>query len=119
MLKISTNLKISYSFSFIIIINVVVSEPDIFFWIPESTAKIATINTNDISILLVGGVSTALVSGNPIFVNGPRSKLRNPSHCIVFENVSVIILYNLKINLSKCYKNLEIVYLLAIIYVKY
>ena len=54
------------------IINVVVPEPIIFWWIPASVADAATVNTNGIKTLSAKGLSTFPVKGNPVFIKDPK-----------------------------------------------
>ena len=62
------------------IINVVIPDPKIFFWITSSVAAVA-VNPNGIKTLLVDGLSVFSDKGNPIFSNGPKSVPKNPPDC--------------------------------------
>ena len=69
-------------------INVVVPDPKISFWVDSSTADITAANPNDISKILADGLSTLTlpIKGKPVFSNGLRSLLRNPSDCSILES---------------------------------
>ena len=58
------------------IIKVVVQETIFFFCIPASAADAAA--ANGISTLLANGLFTFLITGDPVFHNGPRSLPKNP-----------------------------------------
>ena len=66
------------------IINAVVPDPKIFYWIAESVADAAGVNLNGIKILLANGVCVFFINGKLDIINGLR-KLRNPpSWLIIF-----------------------------------
>ena len=62
------------------IINVVMSDPDIFLWIAASVAA-AAVNPNGIKTLLANGLSKFSIKSNPVFSNGPESLPKNPFLC--------------------------------------
>ena len=43
----------------------------------------AAVNPNSIKMLLANGLSTFFIYGKPVFSNGPRSLLRNPTDCTI------------------------------------
>ena len=53
--------------------------------IPASAADAAAINPKGIKTLLVNGLITSFINGNPVFSNGPRSLPRNPPDCIILD----------------------------------
>ena len=59
-------------------ISVVLPDPNIFLWIAASVAAGAAVNPNGIKMLLVKGLSTFPIKGNPIFHNSAKSLPRNP-----------------------------------------
>ena len=50
-----------------------------------SAADAAVVNRKWIKALLVNGLITFFISGNPVFSNGPRSLLRNAPNCIILD----------------------------------
>ena len=44
------------------------------------------VNLKGIKKLLVNGLITDFVNGNPVFSNGPRSLPRSPRNCIILDN---------------------------------
>ena len=87
-----TIFMISFIFSFEII-NVVIPDPKMFFWIDESVADAAAVNPNGIKTLLVNGLSTFLIKGNPFFSNSPKSLPKNPPDCLFYATEFLITLY--------------------------
>ena len=63
------------------IINVVIPDHNIFWWIAASVVDAATVNPNSIKMTLANGLSTFFIKGNVIFSNGPKSLPRNPPEC--------------------------------------
>ena len=57
--------------------DVFAQEPWIFFWIPASVANAATVDPNDIKMLLANGLRIFSINGNPTFKSGLRNLLRN------------------------------------------
>ena len=53
-------------------INVVLSNPNISYWIAASVADGTAANPNGIKTLLANGLSTFFIKGNPVFSNGPK-----------------------------------------------
>ena len=53
-----------------------------FLWIAVSVAA-AAVNPTGIKTLLVNGLSTFPIKGNPIFNNGPKSLTNNPPNCTI------------------------------------
>ena len=77
---------ISLSFSFEII-NVVISDPNIFLWITASIATVAAaVNPNCIKKLLANGLSIFFIKGNPVISNGPNILPKNPPDCPILCN---------------------------------
>ena len=70
---------------FDIISVVVFPDPNIFLCIPASAAENAAVNPEGINTLLVNGVITFFVSGNPVFNKGPSNLPKNPPDCINFD----------------------------------
>ena len=60
------------------------SDPKIFLWIVASVAAAAAaaaaVNPNSTKALLANGLSTFPIIDKPVFSNGPKSLLRNPSN---------------------------------------
>ena len=57
-----------------------------FLCIPASAGDAAAVNPKGIKTLLVNGLITFLINGNPVFSNGPSYLPRNPPYCIILEN---------------------------------
>ena len=72
-------------FSSLKIINVVVSDPNIFFWLAGSVAA-AAVNPNGIITLLANGLGTFFLKGKSVFSNGPRGLPRIPPDCTILGN---------------------------------
>ena len=53
---------------------------------PASAADAATVNPNEIKILLANGLITFFTNANPVFNNGPRSLPRNPPGYFILDN---------------------------------
>ena len=76
------------------IISVVVYEsesrewayPKIFSCIPASTAHAATLNPNEIKILVANGLIIFFITGNLVSSNRPKSLPRIPPNCIYLDN---------------------------------
>ena len=71
------------------IINVVLLDPNIFFfffWIAASVADAAAVDPNGIKMLLAHGLSTFFIKGNPVLSNGPKSVPKNPQNCPILCN---------------------------------
>ena len=66
---------------------------NIFWWIAASVADATAVNSNGIKMLLVNGVSTFLIKGNPGFSKGPKSLPKNPPDCQFYVIEFLIILY--------------------------
>ena len=58
-------------------------DPEIFSCISASVADAAAVNPKGFKTLLVNGLITLFISGNPVFSNEPRSLPRNPPDCII------------------------------------
>ena len=56
-----------------------------FLWIPELVVYSAAVYPYGIKTLLANGWSAFLINGKSVFSNGPRSLLRNPLVCIIFD----------------------------------
>ena len=52
--------------------------------IPASAAD-AAVNPKGIKTLLVNGLVTFFINGNPLFSNGPKSLPRIPADCIILD----------------------------------
>ena len=57
-----------------------------FLRIPASAADAAAVNPKGIKTLLANGLMTFFINGDPVFINRPSNLLRNPPHCIIFDN---------------------------------
>ena len=57
-----------------------------FLCIPAYAADVAAVNPKGIKTVLANGLITFFISGNPVFSNVPSNLLRNPPHCIAFDN---------------------------------
>ena len=76
---------ISFIFSFEISNNVT-PDANIFLWIAPSVADAAAVNPNGIETLLTNGLSTFLIKGNPVFINGPKTLSKTPPECPILCN---------------------------------
>ena len=56
-----------------------------FLSIPASVADAAAVYSKGIKTLLPKGLITSFISGNPIFINGPKNLPRNPLDCIILD----------------------------------
>ena len=72
------------SISSLEIINVVIPDPKIFFWIAASAAD--AVNPNGIKTQSANGFSTFFIEGKPVFSNGPRSVPKNFPDCPMLCN---------------------------------
>ena len=54
------------------IMNAVVYDPKIFFWIAASVSDASVINLDSIKAVLANGVSTFSINGKPAAINGLR-----------------------------------------------
>ena len=62
-------------------------------------------------MLLVNGLSTFPIKGNPVFSNGPKSLPRNPPDCPILYAIEFLIILHYLINqLQKLYEALKRVY---------
>ena len=61
-------------------------DPNIFLCIPASTADAAAVTPKEINTLLINGVTTLFMIGNPVFNKGPSNLPKNPPDCIIFNN---------------------------------
>ena len=76
-----------YSISLFDIINVVIfPDRNVFLCIPASAADADALNPKGIKTLLVNGLTTFLINGNPVFSNGPSKLPRNPPDYSSFDN---------------------------------
>ena len=57
-----------------------------FFCIPASAADAAAVNPKGIKTLIVNGLITFFIKGNPTFSNGPNSLPTNSHDYIIFDN---------------------------------
>ena len=57
-----------------------------FLCIPESAADAAAVNPKGIKTLLVNGLITFFIEGNPVFSNRPSNLPKNPPDCIILDN---------------------------------
>ena len=64
--------------SLVEIIDVVLSDLNIFLWIAGSVADPAASNSNGIKTLLSNGFITFPITDNPVFNNGPKTLPKNP-----------------------------------------
>ena len=74
------------SMSLLDIISVVFPDPHIFLCIPASAADAVGVSPKGINTLLVNGVITFFINGNPVFNKGPSNLPKNPPDCIIFDN---------------------------------
>ena len=65
------------------IINAVVPDPNICFWIASSVGDAAAVNPNGVKTLLADNVSKFFANGKPAAINGLR-KFKNPPSWLVF-----------------------------------
>ena len=56
------------------------SDPKIFLWIVAFVADAAALNPNSTKALLANDLSTFPINDQPVFSNGPKYLLRNPSN---------------------------------------
>ena len=56
------------------------SDPKIFLWIVAFVADAAALNPNSTKALLANDLSTFPINDQPVFSNGQKSLLRNPSN---------------------------------------
>ena len=70
-----------YSFE---IINVVITDPEVFFWIAVSVADAAVVNPNGITERF----KYIFIKDKPLLSNGPRSFVRNPPDLFHFIKLS-------------------------------
>ena len=63
------------------IIDIVVPDLNIFLWVAASVDDAAFVSSKSIKTLLVNGLSTCFIKGNPVFGNGPKSLPKNSSNC--------------------------------------
>ena len=68
------------------IINVVIPDQKIFFWITLSVADAVAVNPNGIKTLLAKGLSTFFIKGKPVFSNGPKDLPKSLSDCPIICN---------------------------------
>ena len=66
--------------------NVVLPDSNIFLWIATSVADAAAVNPNAFKTLLANGLSIFLINGNPNFIIGPKSLLKNNPDCPILCN---------------------------------
>ena len=66
---------------------------NIFLWIAASVSNAVAVNPNGIKTLLVNGLSTFLIKGNPFFSNSPKSLPKNPPDCLFYATEFLITLY--------------------------
>ena len=66
--------------------NVVLPDSNIFLWIATSVADAAAVNPNAFKTLLANGLSIFLINGNPNFIIGPKSLLKNHPDCPILCN---------------------------------
>ena len=62
-----------------------------FSFIAASFSDAATVNPNGIKTVLVNGLSTLPIKGNPVFNNGPKSPPKNPPDCPILCSLVLII----------------------------
>ena len=70
------------------IINAVVPNPNIFFWIAASVEDTTVVDPNDIKMLLANGLSEFPFKGNPDFSNDPKRLPKNPPDSTILCNWS-------------------------------
>ena len=68
------------------IINVVVSEANIFLGIPVSDADTVAVNLSGTKTLLANRWSTFFINDKPVFNDGPRSLPKNQHYCTILES---------------------------------
>ena len=74
------------SFEIIKVVLLLLPDPKIFLCIPASAADAAAVNPKGIKTLLANGFITLFIRGNPVLSSGPKSLLRYPPDCIIFDN---------------------------------
>ena len=105
------------SISPIELINVVVPELYIFFWMAESVANATAVNPNGIKTLVANDLSTLFNKDNPVISNGQKGLPRNPHVCTTLDSSIFDKLFAMSYS-RKLYKALKLVYQLVIIYVE-
>ena len=63
----------------------ITTNPKIFLCIPASAADAAAVNPNGTKTLLVNGLITLFIKGNPVLSNGPKSLPRNPPEILLLS----------------------------------
>ena len=66
--------------------NVIVTDPNIFWWIAASVADAAAVNPNSMKALLAKDLNSFFIKGNPDFSIGPKSQPKNPPDCTILYN---------------------------------
>ena len=61
-------------------------DPSTFLWIAGSIAYAAAVNPNGIETLLANGLSTFLIKGNLVFINGLKDLPKNSPDCSILSN---------------------------------
>ena len=79
--------------SWLEVITVVLTDPNIFLWKAATNTDAAAVNPNDIKMLLANGFITFCITGNPVFNNGPKSLPKKPPDFPILCNWFLIILY--------------------------
>ena len=81
-------ISIISSISLFAIINAIVPDPWIFFWIAASVADAAAVNNNRIKTFLANGGSTFFINGKPAVINGLIDSRNPPLWLVIFLVVS-------------------------------
>ena len=68
------------------IINIVMRNPKVFFWIAAFVADVAAVNHNGNKLLLANAFSTFFIKGKPVFTNSPKSLPISPLNCPILRN---------------------------------
>ena len=68
------------------IINVVVAELKILFWISPSAADAAAVNPSGVKKFLASGLCTFFINSIPVFNNGPKLLTKNQPNCVISDS---------------------------------
>ena len=68
------------------IINAVIPDQKVYFWIGAFVADAAAVNVNSTNALLANGLSTIFIKDKPVFSNDPKSLPRNPPNPTILES---------------------------------
>ena len=68
------------------VLNVVIHDPNIFFWIATFIADAPVLNPKGIKTLLGNGLSTLFSKGKSVFSNSSKSLPKNHPYCPILYN---------------------------------